>query len=74
MADDSPNPYWKDSPSDNANQPLTPLMLNDAPADLAQSLRGFVAEGASHIQIHLDPTTSQTIERLAPVLEALDAG
>jgi alkanesulfonate monooxygenase SsuD/methylene tetrahydromethanopterin reductase-like flavin-dependent oxidoreductase (luciferase family) len=74
MADDSPNPYWKDSPSDNANQPLTPLMLNDAPADIAQSLRAFVAEGASHIQIHLDPTTPQTIERLAPVLEALDVG
>ena len=74
MADDSPNPYWKDSPSDNANQPLTPLMLNDAPADLAASLRAFVAEGASHIQLHLDPTTPETIERLAPVLEALDAG
>lgn len=74
MADDSPNPYWKDSPSDNANQPLTPLMLNSAPADLADSLRAFVAEGASHIQIHLDPTTPETIEKLAPVLEALDAG
>ena len=73
MADDSPNPYWKDSPSDNANQSLTPLMLNDAPADIAESLRAFVAEGASHIQLHLDPTTPQTIESLAPVLEAFDS-
>ena len=48
--------------------------LSGAPADIAESLRGFVAEGASNIQIHLDPTTPENIEKLAPVLEAFDSG
>ena len=73
IADDSSYPYWKDMPSDNDTQVLKPLSLNGAPADIAESLRAFVAEGASSIQIHLDPTTPETIERLAPVLEALDS-
>jgi hypothetical protein len=34
----------------------------------------FAAEGASHVQIHLDPATPQALEQLAPVLEAFDAG
>ncbi len=51
--------------------PLKPM--KDAPADIAESLRAFAAEGASHIQIHLDPATPQALEKLAPVLEAFDS-
>jgi alkanesulfonate monooxygenase SsuD/methylene tetrahydromethanopterin reductase-like flavin-dependent oxidoreductase (luciferase family) len=44
------------------------------PEEIAETLRQFVAEGVSSIQIHLDSTTPQAVERLAPVLEAFDAG
>lgn len=44
-----------------------------APADIAGALRKFVDEGVSSIQIHLDRTTPETIERLSPVIEAFDA-
>ena len=64
-------PYWEAFMSDDAIKALKPL--KGAPADIAESLRAFVAEGASHIQIHLDPSTPQAIEKLAPVLEAFDS-
>ncbi len=64
IADDNSIPYW-----DKAVKPL-----KGAPADIAESLRAFAAHGASSIQIHLDPTTPGTIERLAPVLEIFDLG
>jgi hypothetical protein len=44
-----------------------------APADIAGALRKFIGEGVSSIQIHLDRTTPETIERLSPVIEAFDA-
>ena len=71
ITDDNSIPYWEDTMSDNDLKALKPL--KGAPADIAESLRAFVAEGASSIQIHLDPTTPKTIERLAPVLEAFDS-
>ncbi len=64
-------PYWEAFMTDDAIKALKPL--KGAPTDIAESLRGFVAEGASHIQIHLDPSTPQAIEKLAPVLEAFDS-
>ncbi len=57
--------------SDDDIKALKPL--KGAPVDIAESLRAFVAEGASSIQIHLDPTTPETIEKLAPVLEAFES-
>jgi hypothetical protein len=42
-------------------------------SDIACALWKFVDEGVSSIQIHLNRTTPETIERLAPVLEAFDA-
>ena len=68
---DNSIPYWEDFMSDDAIKALKPL--KGAPADIAESLRAFVAEGASHIQIHLDPSTPQAVEKLAPVLEAFDS-
>ena len=69
---DNSIPYWEDSMSDADVKALKPL--KGAPADIAESLRAFAAEGASHIQIHLDPATPQALEKLAPVLEAFDSG
>ncbi len=68
---DNSIPYWEAFMSDDAIKALKPL--KGAPADIAESLRAFVVEGASHIQIHLDPSTPQAIQKLAPVLEAFDS-
>ena len=42
-------------------------------AALAEALRGFAAEGVGHAQLVLDPITADSIGRLAPVLDLLDA-
>ncbi len=42
-------------------------------AALAEALRGFAAEGIGHVQLVLDPITADSIGRLAPVLDLLDA-
>jgi probable F420-dependent oxidoreductase len=68
VTDENSIPYWEDSMSDSDIEALKPL--KGAPADIAESLRRFADVGVSTIQIHLDPTTLKTIERLAPVLEA----
>ncbi len=72
VTDEGSIPYWEDSMSESEINAFKPL--KGAPADIAESLRAFVAEGASTIQIHLDPTTPKTIKRLAPVLEAFRSG
>ncbi len=69
---DNSIPYWEAFMSDDDIKALKPL--KGAPADIAESLRAFVAEGASHIQIHLDPSTPQALEKLAPALEAFRSG
>ncbi|MDI3340083.1 MAG: LLM class flavin-dependent oxidoreductase [Sphaerobacter sp.] len=51
---------------------LAPLM--GSPEELAEAFRAFAREGISHLQVVLRPTTLETIERLAPVLELLDRG
>jgi alkanesulfonate monooxygenase SsuD/methylene tetrahydromethanopterin reductase-like flavin-dependent oxidoreductase (luciferase family) len=38
------------------------------PAELAELLRGFAAEGISHVQIHPDPWSLDSIRALAPAL------
>ena len=74
IANESAEPWWEDMLFDN-NADLGALKpLIGAPEQIAATLREFVAEGASSIQIHLDPCTPETIENLAPVLEAFDAG
>ncbi len=63
ITDEGSIPYWEDT--------IKPL--EGEPAQIAETLKAFVAEGASTIQIHLDPTTPKAIENLAPVLEAFDS-
>jgi probable F420-dependent oxidoreductase len=46
--------------------------LRGSPEALADHLRAFAAEGISHVQLVVDPSTARSIERLAPMLEALD--
>jgi hypothetical protein len=41
---------------------------------MADVLRGYAAEGISHVQLVLDPITAGSIRALAPVLRDLDAG
>ncbi len=48
--------------------------LMGSPEEIAQTIRGFVAEGISHLQIMLRPNTLEAIQQLAPVLEDLDRG
>jgi probable F420-dependent oxidoreductase len=45
--------------------------LRGSANELADQLRAFVPEGISHIQLVVDPITVTSIERLAPVLQAV---
>jgi alkanesulfonate monooxygenase SsuD/methylene tetrahydromethanopterin reductase-like flavin-dependent oxidoreductase (luciferase family) len=45
----------------------------DSPAQVADLLRGFAAEGISHLQVWPDPWDASGIEALAPALEMLRA-
>ena len=50
---------------------VTPLS-ND-PAQLADVLRAFAAEGVGHVQLVLDPISAESVAALAPALMLLDA-
>jgi alkanesulfonate monooxygenase SsuD/methylene tetrahydromethanopterin reductase-like flavin-dependent oxidoreductase (luciferase family) len=73
IADPTADPWWEDMPFDNDADLGALKPLFGEPEEIAETLRRFVAEGVSSIQIHLDPTTPEAVERLAPVLEAFDA-
>lgn len=62
-------------PSGRSEDPTAPVMsgLSGEPEQLAASLRAFAAEGVSHVQLVLDPITSDSVAALAPALELLDA-
>lgn len=49
-----------------------PRPIDGAPGPLAATLRAFVAEGVSHVQLVLDPITVESIRALAPALAMLD--
>jgi alkanesulfonate monooxygenase SsuD/methylene tetrahydromethanopterin reductase-like flavin-dependent oxidoreductase (luciferase family) len=48
--------------------------LEGSPAEMAEVLRGFAAEGIHHVQLVLDPITTESIRALRPVLDELDRG
>jgi probable F420-dependent oxidoreductase len=48
--------------------------LRGEPEAMADALRKFADIGISHVQLVLDPITTESIEALAPVLEILDQG
>ena len=48
--------------------------VSSEPAELAESLRAFAAEGIGHVQLVVDPITKPSIEALAPALDILDRG
>jgi probable F420-dependent oxidoreductase len=52
-------------------QAVTPL--TGTADEIAEELRAYAREGIGHVQLVVDPITSDSIEALAPVLEALDA-
>jgi len=56
-----------------AGRPPIPPVAG-APEEIAEVLRGFAAEGISHVQLVVDPITLASLDALAPVLEALDRG
>jgi alkanesulfonate monooxygenase SsuD/methylene tetrahydromethanopterin reductase-like flavin-dependent oxidoreductase (luciferase family) len=47
--------------------------LSSDPAQLAQALRAFAAEGVGHVQLVLDPINAETVAALAGTLALLDA-
>jgi alkanesulfonate monooxygenase SsuD/methylene tetrahydromethanopterin reductase-like flavin-dependent oxidoreductase (luciferase family) len=47
--------------------------LSSEPAQLAQALHAFAAEGVGHVQLVLDPITAETVAGLAGTLALLDA-
>ena len=73
IANPSAEPWWDRMPSSEVVEDKPPLKpLYGAPETIAQALLEYEAEGISHVQINLEPTTCETIEALVPVLEALD--
>lgn len=53
--------------SEEAPKPLT-----GSPAGMADVLRGYAAEGIRHVQLVLDPITTESIRALGPVLRELE--
>lgn len=72
VADDSAEPWWDKLPTDNwvEDGPLVPLA--GAPEEIASALLEYESVGISHLQICLEPTTCESIERFARVLAAVD--
>ena len=55
------------------SDPATRIVPVDGePAILAETLRGFAAEGIAHAQLVLDPITRESIAALEPTLAELD--
>jgi probable F420-dependent oxidoreductase len=48
--------------------------LSGEPEAMAEALRAFADIGISHVQLVMDPITTESIEVFAPVLEILDRG
>lgn len=73
VADSSADPWWDRLPTTNwvESGPLKPLA--GAPEDIARTLLEYRAEGIGHLQVCLEPTTCETIEAFAPVLETVRA-
>ena len=46
--------------------------LRGTPEQVAEVLRAYAREGIAEVQLVIDPITASGIERLAPILEALD--
>lgn len=61
-----------DGPSarDFDREPAPPLQ--GTPEEVADVLRAYAREGVSEVQLVIDPITVEGIERLVPILEALD--
>ena len=72
VADASADPWWDRLPTENwvEEGPLVPL--TGAPEDIAEVLLEYADAGISHLQICLEPTTCETIEAFARVLEVVD--
>jgi alkanesulfonate monooxygenase SsuD/methylene tetrahydromethanopterin reductase-like flavin-dependent oxidoreductase (luciferase family) len=49
-----------------------PPPLEGSPEAMAEALRAFAAEGISHVQLVLDPITTDSIRTLGAVLTELD--
>ena len=65
------DPWWSRLPSGRADAILP---FSGGPEALVQELHSYAREGISHVQISLDPTTPENIERLARVFEYLEDG
>jgi len=72
VADAGADPWWDKLPTENwvEEGPLVPLA--GAPGEIAKVLLEYQREGIAHLQICLEPTTSESIEAFARVLEAVD--
>src|SRR5690606_36019067 len=66
--------FDKDVSPPSSHNPSGTAPLTGTPEEIAETLRGFAAEGISHIQVWLEPNTLAGIESFAPVLELLDRG
>ena len=48
--------------------------LEGSSEEIAQGLRAYADAGVAEVQLVVDPINVESVERLAPVLEILDAG
>jgi alkanesulfonate monooxygenase SsuD/methylene tetrahydromethanopterin reductase-like flavin-dependent oxidoreductase (luciferase family) len=65
-------PGAEGGPQGNPSRPRAEAIPGDAET-LAAALRAFSTEGIGHVQLVLDPITTDSIRALAPALRLLDA-
>ena len=69
---DPADPWWNTLPTGHDYKPLEPLV--GEPAEIAEGLSAYRAEGIAHVQVSIDNISTGAIERFAPALELLRKG
>ena len=72
VAEPDADPWWNTLPTGHDYKPLEPLV--GEPAEIAEGLSAYRAEGIAHVQVSIDNISTGAIERFAPALELLRKG
>jgi alkanesulfonate monooxygenase SsuD/methylene tetrahydromethanopterin reductase-like flavin-dependent oxidoreductase (luciferase family) len=72
VAEPDADPWWNTLPTGHNYKPLEPLV--GEPAEIAEGLSAYRAEGIAHVQVSIDNISRGAIERFAPALEIIRKG
>ena len=71
-AEPGADPWWNALPTGHSYKPLAPVV--GEPAEIAEQLSAYRAEGISHVQVSIDRVSTGAVERFAPALELIGKG